>query len=525
MKMIFIYGPMGSGKSRVGRKLAENINAQYFDLEQKIEAAEGRSIPEIISNLGMEKFIEIEANNLFELIGEHSNINGNTKTIISLGSGTLLKDENKLKCEEAGIIICLDPSELVLGRNLNSDFFKTPLLTEDMDIRLKSLQDFRGNHYKTFKLRIANDPSMNIDQISAEIQNLIGYFWISGMTNGYDVIIQKGIIRSVGNVIEENQLNGAVFIVCDENVEGFYAHQLAQTIAKSGHSVYSHAIKAGEDSKNLEIVSEIWNKLLVAGIDRKSAILALGGGVVSDVTGFVSATFMRGCSWIIIPTSLLSMIDASIGGKTGFDFKNGKNLIGTFYSPRVVLIDPELLATLPAEEFRSGMAEVVKHGIIGDPELFDICSKGLDYVKNNLTDVITRAIAVKVKIIKEDPYEKEFRASLNFGHTIGHAVESASKYKIRHGEAVSIGMVAETLLSEKLGLVKKEGNKLSSQIRLTLSNLGLPTEIPKELSRQEIISIMALDKKKEQNIVKFSLPIDIGLIKVGVPVEDLEGVL
>jgi len=215
------------------------------------------------------------------------------------------------------------------------------------------------------------------------------------------------------------------------------------------------------------------------------------------------------------------MVDASLGGKTGFDLPEGKNLIGAFHPPRLVLADADLLTTLPNAEFISGLAEVVKHGIISDPELFTLCLRGLDEIKSNLEEMVRRAMAVKIKIIEEDPYEKGIRAALNLGHTVGHAVELVSKFKLRHGEAVAIGMVVEARYAEKIGLSNKG---LSKEIENVLCDLGLPVDIPKELQREEIIQAMRRDKKKNVNAIRFALPVEIGKVEL-VDVSDLEEVL
>jgi len=221
-----------------------------------------------------------------------------------------------------------------------------------------------------------------------------------------------------------------------------------------------------------------------------------------------------------MPTTLLAMVDASLGGKTGFDLPEGKNLIGSFYPPKLVLADPQVLKTLPEEEFRSGLAEVVKHGIISDPELFNLCGRGLDWIKENLEEIVRRAMAVKIKIIEEDPYEKGFRAALNLGHTVGHAVEIVSGFRLRHGEAVAIGMVAEAKLAQRLTVA---GKGLSETVTETLKALSLPIQIPGELSREEIIRAMRVDKKKSNGIMRFALPVEIGKVEL-VDVKDLETV-
>ena len=212
------------------------------------------------------------------------------------------------------------------------------------------------------------------------------------------------------------------------------------------------------------------------------------------------------------------MVDASLGGKTGFDLPEGKNLIGSFYPPKLVLADPQLLKTLPEAELISGMAEVVKHGIISDPELFSLCARGLDWVKNNLEEIVKRAMAVKIKVIEEDPYEKGFRAALNLGHTVGHAVELVSKFKLRHGEAIAIGMVAEAKYAARVGLA---GVGLVEAMTESLKALGLPIQIPEEMPREEIIRAMRVDKKKNAKAIRFALPVEIGKVEL-MDVTDLE---
>jgi 3-dehydroquinate synthetase len=215
------------------------------------------------------------------------------------------------------------------------------------------------------------------------------------------------------------------------------------------------------------------------------------------------------------------MVDASIGGKTGFDLPEGKNLIGSFHPPQLVLADPSLLLTLPEAELISGMAEVLKHGVISDPELFALCNRGLDWVNANLEELVKRAIAVKIKVIEEDPYEKGFRAALNLGHTVGHAVELVSQFKLRHGEAVAIGTVVEARYAEQIGIAEPG---LADTIAATMSALGLPTKIPDDMPRENIIRTMRVDKKKSAKAIRFALPVKIGKVEL-VDVTDLESVI
>jgi 3-dehydroquinate synthase len=327
-------------------------------------------------------------------------------------------------------------------------------------------------------------------------------------------------VAQIGNLLHERGLQNPI-IVTDENVAKFHVEKITASLRKSGFSPNILTVPAGESHKNLEIISVLWKSFLENELDRKSTVIALGGGVIGDLAGFAASTYMRGISWVGVPTTLLSMVDASLGGKTGFDLPEGKNLIGSFYPPKLVLADPRLLHTLPEAELISGMAEVVKHGIISDPELFSLCARELDWVKKNLEEIVKRAMAVKIKIIEEDPYEKGFRAVLNFGHTVGHAVELVSKFSIRHGEAIAIGMAAEAKYSVRIGVADKE---VEEAIIESLKILGLPIHIPKEMSHDEIVRAMRTDKKKNVNAVRFALPVEIGKIKL-MDVMNLESVI
>jgi 3-dehydroquinate synthase len=300
-------------------------------------------------------------------------------------------------------------------------------------------------------------------------------------------------VEQVGNLLLERGLPNPI-VVTDENVAKFHAELVLTSLAEAG---------------------------FVPRVVTKSTVIALGGGVIGDMAGFASSTYMRGVNWVCVPTTLLAMVDASLGGKTGFDLPEGKNLIGSFYPPKLVLADPQVLRTLPEPEFISGLAEVVKHGIIADRELFDLCGRGVGCVKDNLEQVVRHSMAVKIKVIEEDPYEKGFRASLNLGHTVGHAVELVSKFQLRHGEAVAIGMVAEAKLAERLRVAD---SSLSDKIRTVLSALGLPVQIPRELPPEQILGAMRVDKKKNAAAIRFALPVEIGKVDL-VDVTDLESVL
>jgi 3-dehydroquinate synthase len=375
--------------------------------------------------------------------------------------------------------------------------------------KLSSLLAKREEHYASFANQLRVDDK-SIEQVAQQLQIQLGRHHLSAMGE-YDVIV--GDVSNLMNFPMQNPI-----VVTDENVAKFHLDRITQTLGGDAKSVI---IPAGEEHKNLETVSHLWNSFLQNGLDRKSTVIALGGGVIGDLSGFAASTYMRGIQWVGVPTTLLSMVDASMGGKTGFDLPEGKNLIGSFYPPKLVLADPGLLLTLTEREFVSGMAEVVKHGIISEPELFELCKRGMGWVKQNLEEIVKRAMAVKIKVIEEDPYERGIRAALNLGHTVGHAVELVSRFELRHGEAIAIGMMAEAKYSARIGLA---GNGLVEAIEETLSALGLPIQIPDGMPREEIIRAMRVDKKKNAKEIRFALPVEIGKVEL-VNVSDLESVL
>jgi len=439
-----------------------------------------------------------------------------TSQVIALGGGALLRDENRALAEAHGTVVLLMAQLSTLIERLKNDSGKRPLLVGDMSDKLTALLDQRKEHYSSFAIQLHVDGKTAEENVSL-IQNKLGRFHLRAMGQ-YDVVVQSA--EQVGDLLYERALQNPI-VLTDENVAKFHARSVMAFLRKAGFSPNLLTIPAGEAYKTLATVQQIWHGFLEAGLDRKSTIVALGGGVVGDMAGFAASTYMRGVNWVCVPTTLLSMVDASLGGKTGFDLPEGKNLIGSFYPPKLVLADPQVLKTLPEAEFVSGLAEVVKHGIISDPELFDLCARGLDCVKDDLEQIVKRAMSVKIKVIEEDPYEKGFRAALNFGHTVGHAVELVSKFQLRHGEAIAIGMVAEAKLAEHLTVA---GKGLADMISKVLSSLGLPDQIPKEMPREKIIQAMRMDKKKNAHAIRFALPAEIGKVEL-VDVSDLEAVL
>jgi len=280
----------------------------------------------------------------------------------------------------------------------------------------------------------------------------------------------------------------------------------------SGFDVLPLRVPSGEESKTLDTASVLYEQLVEGGLERSGVIVALGGGVIGDLSGFVAATYLRGVQWVNCATTLLAMVDAGIGGKTAVDLPGGKNLVGAFHPPLLTIGDLTVLHTLPEREFQSGMAEVIKAGVIADAGLFELIEGG----STDIQEIIRRSIKVKVDVVCADPFESGRRAALNLGHTIGHGIEAASQFMLRHGEAIGIGLIAETKIAEWMGLAQ---SGLSDRIEAVVGRVGLPTRFA-NLEADTIMQLMRSDKKKQLGRLKFALPRAIGEVVIGVDVKD-----
>ena len=394
---IFIYGPSGSGKTTIAAQLAQALALPLLDLDTLIEERIGDSIADFMQEKGEQAFREIESSLLSECVQ-------GAEKVISLGGGALLRDENRKLAEENGQVVFLHTDITTLVSRLTEEQDLRPLLAGDLHASLEALLKERGEHYASFPLRV--DASRSPQETVWTIQQLLGRFRLNSMPPAYDAIVRSGGLDQLGGLLEERDLRGPLLLVSDSNVAPLYAQHALDALKEGGYAAQSLVIPAGEVYKNIESVISIWSACLHVDMDRKSTILALGGGVVGDLAGFAAATFMRGCRWICLPTTLLSMVDASLGGKTGFDLPAGKNLAGAFYPPRLVLADPRTYwQPCRSRELRAGMAEVVKHGLIADPHLFELCAQGWEDIEGNLLEIVRRAMAVKVRVIEEDPFE------------------------------------------------------------------------------------------------------------------------
>jgi len=337
----------------------------------------------------------------------------------------------------------------------------------------------------------------------------------------YPIIIKNGIMAEIGAELKKQHFAKRFFVISDSTVADLYGQQLLASLQQAGYDPAILTFPAGEQSKVLSTIAELASRLAQLGMDRGDGLLALGGGVTGDITGFLAASFMRGVPFVQIPTSLLAQVDSSVGGKTGVDIPEGKNLIGAFYQPRAVYIDSQVLQSLPKEELLNGLAEVIKYGVIYDSAFFDFLdSKRLDILNLNLAvieEMVESCCAIKAAVVEADEREADLRRILNFGHTIGHAVEAGSNFQLPHGMAVAIGMVAACRVAVDKGIFSPES--CERVVRL-IADFGLPVAIPKNAAADKLKGYLQTDKKTVGGKVFFVLPTEIGKVVITDNVDD-----
>lgn len=345
-------------------------------------------------------------------------------------------------------------------------------------------------------------------------------------TGSYPVLVGPGLLAELPAQLDALGLRGALWLISDSQVYPRYGPALEARLRGAGYAVQSLAVPAGEPSKDLGVVARLYDWLIGGGVERRDVVLALGGGVVGDLAGFVAATILRGVALVQLPTTLLAMVDSAIGGKTGVNHPLGKNLIGAFHQPRLVLSDTTTLATLPVRELRAGWAEVIKHGVIRDAGLFEQlealsaeCSvvssaptQHAELTTHNFASVIRRAAKVKVDIVSADERESGERMLLNYGHTLGHALEAATGYgELLHGEAVAIGMHLAAQIAARLGLI---GADLVERQQRLLHAYGLPTAVPVGIDPARLLELALHDKKVRARRIRWVLPTALGAATV-----------
>jgi 3-dehydroquinate synthase len=340
--------------------------------------------------------------------------------------------------------------------------------------------------------------------------------YVSLAERSYEIDIGTGNLRRLGPFTKARAAPAHAVIVTDVNVEQPHSQTAAESLVQAGMVVDVLVIEAGESSKSVDVADHLWQKLLELGADRKTAVIAVGGGVVGDLAGFVAATYARGLPLIQVPTTLLAQVDSSVGGKVGVNLPGAKNMVGAFWQPRGVLIDTSVLDTLPQREYRAGLAEVVKYGVILDAEFFAWLEAHIDEIRQRdaaaLRQIVAQCCRLKAEIVQQDEREETgLRAVLNYGHTFCHAFETLTGYEqLLHGEGVSIGMCCAARLAQRLGRVDAQ---FVRRQQVLLASLDLPVDVP-QLNSDEVLSVMSRDKKAEHGRLRFVLPRGLGHVEL-----------
>lgn len=496
---IVITGFMGTGKTTIGKALAEKLSMDFIDTDEIIEKRESMRVGDIFEKYGEEYFRKREK--------EVSKSLENLKNIvIATGGKTLLFKKNLNSLLKNGVLITLKVNPAKLWERLKKDSIR-PLLKQITMDKFISLYKEREKEYEKLpnKVDISNlEEKEALEKVLNFLTKSSGVVEIKVGENISRVYFERFLIRKLKEIDEFKEFR-KIFLICDRKIYEIYKEDL---------KIFPlfYLIPGKDRSKNLKNAERIWKWLIRENIRRDSIIVSIGGGVVGDLAGFVSSTILRGVTHYHIPTTLLSMLDSSIGGKNGINFQSIKNAIGTINPPTKVFIDPLLLSTLSKKELSSGLVEGIKSGLIGDSEILDIIEGNLNLIKlvdiEKLEEIIIRSINVKKKIVEEDPYEKKgIRKFLNLGHTLAHAIESYSKYRISHGEAVGIGLIYSLGISEKLGIAS---SGLKERVKNIINNLQLRTSINRD--KIKILELMRKDKKSNVRGIDFVL-----LKKIGEP--------
>ena len=504
-KNIVITGFMGTGKSTVGEIVARKLNRPFIDMDVEIETRAGYSIPQIFRRSGEAAFRDLERQLARELALRHG-------LVIATGGGALLDADNREMMSQHGLVICLKASKADIRARIGlpGETQQRPLAAD-----WESHFDARRGAYAQIRHQIMTSGRAPAD-IAADILALAddALYARTPDGGGYPIHIGGGLLSRVLADPESAGLAGPVLVLSNEVVAPLYAEGLAAGLPNAKLII----VRDGEARKNLDTVRGIYDDMLKLGADRQTTLVAMGGGVIGDMAGYAAATYMRGIPLVQIPTTLLSMVDSSVGGKVGVDLPQGKNLIGAFKQPRRVIIDTDVLATLPESQWRCGMAEVIKHGLIARPALLEPEL----WQPEAAAYLVRQAVQVKIDIVEVDPYENGIRAHLNLGHTFGHAIEKATNYAVPHGEAVAIGVMKAALLSRNLGFIADD---LVGRIQKTLWQIGLPTDIALDPFRW--YAAMSTDKKWQSGSSRLVVLKGLGEAAVveGLPRDDIIAVL
>jgi 3-dehydroquinate synthase len=522
---IILTGFSYTGKTRVSRIVARRLGWDLVDTDDEIVRLAGKPIPDIFAQDGEERFRELEQQAL-------SDVCQRNQTVISTGGGIIMAAENRRIMKESSVVICLEAEPETIYRRLMIDSQESgekvvrPLLADENPLeRITSLKESRQSNYARSDWTVHTD-NLTLEEVASEVIHGWGVISrgeagtsedqqtacvVTTATESYPVFVGWDLLDSLGQRMKSAGLGGDAYIISDDNVFPIYGERVKASLEGAGFTVDSLVVPHGEMSKSLAVALRIYDFLVVHRAERSHAIVALGGGMVGDLGGFAAATFLRGVPLVQVPTSLVGMVDSSIGGKVAINHPEGKNLIGSFYQPRLVLSDVHTLSTLPERELISGWAEVIKHGFIRDAEYVRFLEESMDKLSSldsmSTTEAIRRGAAIKAAVVSEDEKEAGLRMILNYGHTIAHGLETATGYeRMLHGEAVAVGIVGAAEIAAKLGLLD---DSVVERQKTLLREFGLPVTCP-GVDVNAVMRAIELDKKVRMKAVRWVLLSQIG---------------
>ena len=540
MQRIFLTGLSGSGKSTVGRRVAMLLNWDFVDTDDLLAGRAGMAVGRALTTYGEERFRQLESEALREAADRE-------RVVIATGGGIVIAEANRALLREQGLNIYLRTSvESAWQRvqehmRVEGEQVERPLVAgADGQQRLRDLLSARAAWYEQAPVQLATD-ELTYEEVARRIvvhalalgellapdsARISSNLRLSGAVS--QAVIEWGGFCQLPAALQALNTQKRVFLVTDSSVGALYAEAVLTLLADAGLEPHIFTIPAGESSKSFACFQSVIDWLVEQHAERKEPLLALGGGVVGDLTGFVAASYRRGVPLVQIPTTLLAQVDSSIGGKTGINHPLGKNLIGAFYQPELIFVDPAVLLTLPERVYREGWAEIVKTGVILDAELFALLEEHLPAIERReadlLTQVVARCIRLKMDVVQSDERDGGLRNILNYGHTFGHALEAITEYGTwLHGEAVSIGMEVAGRIAVERGLFPEQD--LARQRRL-LQTIGLPIACP-GVDSEAILKAMRNDKKVLTGRSRWILPTRIGQAQMygDIPLESVQAAI
>lgn len=512
MKNVVLVGFMGSGKSTVGQHLASRLQRDFVDVDEEITAEAGRSIADIFADEGEDGFREREARALARALDRD-------RVIIAAGGGAPLREENWRRMRNGNTVVALTAEPAELTRRLNGSNGR-PLLKPDAPTAIASLLPARMSRYLEADLVVKTD-GQEPAAVAAHIED-----WLPGPDlhriridvpdAAHQVTIGSHLTQLIASTVRGLVESGPVVLVSDTQVADRHAGPLIDALSATGIALVLHTVPSGEAAKELPVLSRIYDALASAGVDREGVLLTLGGGTVGDVAGFAAATWMRGIRYVQVPTTLLAMVDSSIGGKTAINLPSGKNMVGAVHQPAAIFCDLDYLTTLPDGDYRASLAEVIKAALIADRAFVRWLWRNLPAVlardESAVGEAVTRAIRIKASVVARDPEERHERAILNYGHTVGHALERALGYgRVRHGEAVAWGMEVAARISLLGGDCTENAARVQREL---LDQAGLLVNRP-VVSRSELLAALRHDKKSRAGEPRWILLRDIGRAEYG----------